>query len=75
MDFKFKELIYVPNIIEYIRIYLIYTGLISQNVFYLFISNILDMFDGNIARLLNQTSKLGCFLDHFIDACYLLGIY
>lgn len=64
---KLKELFYIPNVLEYIRIYFLILGLIYFNINYFYINFILDIIDGPIARYLNQTSEFGCFLDHFVD--------
>ena len=63
----FKELLYIPNILEYIRLYLLYQGLYTKNIWLFLLNYFIDFIDGPIARKLNQTSKFGCFLDHFID--------
>ncbi len=65
---KFRELFYVPNLIEYFRIYLVCCGLYYRNDWYIVFSFLLDAIDGPIARYLHQTSDLGCFLDHSIDS-------
>ena len=62
-----KEIFYIPNIIEYIRVGLLIYGIYYKSIIYFIFNYILDIIDGPIARYLNQTSKLGCFLDHFID--------
>ena len=62
-----KELFYLPNILEYIRILLLMYSIVYKNFLYFIINYILDIVDGPIARYLNQTSDLGCFLDHFVD--------
>ena len=63
----FKKLLYIPNILEYIRIYLLYKGLCTHNIYIFLLNYFLDIIDGPIARKLNQTSDIGCFLDHFVD--------
>ena len=67
MIFKLYELFYIPNIIEYVRIYLLFLALNTNNFNYFLLNFFLDIIDGQIARYLKQTSDLGCFLDHFID--------
>ena len=62
-----KEIFYIPNIIEYIRVVLLIYGIYYKSIVYFILNYILDIIDGPVARYLNQTSKLGCFLDHFID--------
>ena len=62
-----KELFYIPNILEYIRLYLLYRGLITKDIIFFAFNYLLDLVDGFVARKLNQTSDLGCFLDHFVD--------
>ena len=68
-----KEFFYIPNILEYLRIILIYYGIIQKNFIFFILNYILDMLDGAIARYLNQTSYLGCFLDHFVDRLMICG--
>ena len=70
-----KEFFYIPNILEYLRIILIYYGIIQKNFIFFILNYILDMLDGAIARYLNQTSYLGCFLDHFVDRLMILLQY
>jgi phosphatidylglycerophosphate synthase len=62
-----KEIFYIPNILEYIRILLLFYSIIYKNFIYFILNYILDIVDGPVARYLNQTSDLGCFLDHFVD--------
>lgn len=67
---KFKEIFYVANIIDYWRIITLYwayqaTG--TTFVTWYAISYILDCVDGYAARLLNQESRLGYYLDMVID--------
>lgn len=65
--------LYIPNVINYGRIIvaLIMIYNIRTRPFLAFIccllSGLLDSFDGDVARLLNQTSKLGYLLDVSID--------
>lgn len=78
MRFQKKELLYVPNILSYIRILLIPVFvylymraetltdcIIAASV--LAVSALSDMFDGKIARKWNQISELGIALDPIAD--------
>ncbi len=77
---KLKVLLYLPNIVGYIRIVLILLGLSIfhqypvMGYFILGLSAGLDMLDGFLARIFNQTSKFGAILDYALDrattACY-----
>ena len=80
-DFAF--LFYVPNVIDYARILLIVYGVYvlraagDRDMFAIcyVLSYGLDLIDGPIARMLNQTSKLGIYLDMICDrisSCLLL---
>ncbi|MDB9776816.1 CDP-diacylglycerol--glycerol-3-phosphate 3-phosphatidyltransferase, partial [Alphaproteobacteria bacterium] len=74
----------IPNIITFIRIILIPLILyllfsddpkIVLLAFFLFIvSSISDFFDGYLARLLNQTSKLGILLDPIADKLLIASV-
>lgn len=66
--------LYVPNLLCYNRIVTAFVGLyLSQNDYPVaalwtwILSSVLDLFDGMLARALNQTSKLGVFLDIAAD--------
>ncbi|XP_059171895.1 CDP-diacylglycerol--inositol 3-phosphatidyltransferase-like [Physella acuta] len=65
--------LFVPNIIDYLRIlfafisfYYMPTEPSTATAFYL-LSGFLDAFDGHLARMLNQCSKLGAMLDQLTD--------
>ncbi|XP_030633977.1 CDP-diacylglycerol--inositol 3-phosphatidyltransferase [Chanos chanos] len=65
-------LMYIPNIIGYIRILLVlsaWSAFNSPEIFVpvYFISVILDGVDGWIARQLKQTSRFGAWLDVVVD--------
>mmetsp|Transcript_88798 Transcript_88798/g.250125 ORF Transcript_88798/g.250125 Transcript_88798/m.250125 type:complete len:246 (+) Transcript_88798:127-864(+) len=67
---KLKELFYVANIIDYMRIVTLYWAV--QSTGYIFAayystSYLLDAVDGYAARALNQESRLGYYLDMVID--------
>lgn len=66
-----REWLYLPNVIGYIRICLIILFFATQNPLYkvLFMSAnlILDIFDGKVARWLNQTTLFGARFDLIID--------
>lgn len=70
---RFSVALYWPNILCYARIALAFAGLgnaSSKPIFAVAIwitSAVLDLFDGMIARMLNQTSKLGVILDIIAD--------
>lgn len=67
-------MLYLANIIDYFRVYFLYLAFQEFQKdngymfvgFYLF-SYFLDALDGMAARALNQTSKLGLYLDMIID--------
>lgn len=70
---KTKIYFYVPNLIGYLRLILLFSGIAIAREFpliayMLFILNlILDALDGLLARALNQTSRFGATLDYTID--------
>lgn len=66
-------LLFVPNLIGYVRIilalaafYVIKTDYIIASSCYI-ISGLLDAFDGHAARMLNQGTKFGAMLDQLTD--------
>jgi phosphatidylglycerophosphate synthase len=66
--------LYVPNVLGYLRIVLAFVGLyfavVNQPVFAVvswILSSIMDLFDGIAARVLQQTSSFGVFLDIAAD--------
>lgn len=58
--------------------YLIAMGEIYKGVVVLFVSQILDCVDGDLARITNRVTKVGGFLDRvfdrFVDAAVIMGI-
>ncbi|HDD36184.1 MAG TPA: CDP-alcohol phosphatidyltransferase family protein [Archaeoglobus veneficus] len=58
--------------------YLIAMGEIYKGVVVLFVSQILDCVDGDLARITNRVTKVGGFLDRvfdrFVDAAIIMGI-
>ena len=58
--------------------YLIAMGEIYKGVVVLFVSQILDRVDGDLARITNRVTKVGGFLDRvfdrFVDAAIIMGI-
>ncbi len=58
--------------------YLIAIGEIYKGVVVLFVSQILDCVDGDLARITNRVTKVGGFLDRvfdrFVDAAIIMGI-
>nr|NP_001187611.1 CDP-diacylglycerol--inositol 3-phosphatidyltransferase [Ictalurus punctatus]ADO28883.1 cdp-diacylglycerol--inositol 3-phosphatidyltransferase [Ictalurus punctatus] len=67
--------IFVPNIIGYVRIILLFyacwymtTDLARTMAAYL-LSALLDAFDGHAARLLDQSTRFGAMLDMLSDRC------
>lgn len=66
---------YIPNLINYFRLYLVILGSFLDilfnfkliNVFFYIFSHFLDLYDECIARWLNQTSKFGVVLDYTVD--------
>lgn len=78
-------LLYIPNIIDYLRLVLLFVGLqqfsidgnASKFAVYYLSSYGLDAIDGMAARYFNQCSKLGVYLDMVADrlsTCLLLHI-
>ncbi|KAL3858087.1 hypothetical protein ACJMK2_012701 [Sinanodonta woodiana] len=68
----YEVLLFVPNIIGYIRLLLLIVSLIFYSKPLLFlslygISVLFDGFDGFLARKLNQTSAFGAWFDVVID--------
>eukprot|EP00928_Gymnodinium_smaydae_P044215 TRINITY_DN29510_c0_g1_i1.p1 TRINITY_DN29510_c0_g1~~TRINITY_DN29510_c0_g1_i1.p1 ORF type:complete len:299 (-),score=55.70 TRINITY_DN29510_c0_g1_i1:96-890(-) len=64
------ELVYVANIIDYVRILMLYWAVRSTGytfAAYYAISYLLDAVDGPAARALNQESRLGYYLDMVAD--------
>ncbi len=78
---KKRELLYIPNIIGYLRISFLILFLTSKNpihqLVFMSLNLSLDVLDGKLARLLNQTSLLGARFDLIIDmfSLSLLSIY
>ncbi|KAI8782935.1 CDP-diacylglycerol--inositol 3-phosphatidyltransferase [Biomphalaria glabrata] len=65
--------LFVPNIIDYLRVVFAFVSFyympfdpLKASVCYL-LSGFLDAFDGHLARMLNQCTKLGAMLDQLID--------
>lgn len=83
-DYNFDKapniLLYVPNIMDYLRIaavaYSFYIANTNPNIFLAlyFIAFVLDMFDGMAARYFNQKSKYGATLDMIIDRISTSGL-
>ena len=76
-----KKLLYIPNIICYLRIFSLFLFIFFsdyemylQSILCYFISFSLDFFDGYFARLMNQTTKFGMILDMVIDRCSTLSL-
>ena len=76
----------IPNILSLSRLALVpvlialaYFGLAQEFLIVLAISLLSDVFDGYLARKLNQTSELGAKLDSWGDVltygCMILGLY
>jgi phosphatidylglycerophosphate synthase len=65
--------LYVPNVLCYLRIILAYAGFFYSTtdpvltVWIWIVSAFLDLFDGILARKLNQCSSLGILLDIAAD--------
>ena len=75
------KLLYIPNIICYLRIFSLFLFIFFsdyemylQSILCYFISFSLDFFDGYFARLMNQTTKFGMILDMVIDRCSTLSL-
>jgi CDP-diacylglycerol--inositol 3-phosphatidyltransferase len=65
-----KVLLYIPNIIGYLRIILLFTAIFFSDAIFTVlycISISLDYFDGKAARYFGQVSKLGACLDIITD--------
>lgn len=69
-------LLFVPNVIGYIRILLLLAALALlpspspfPSVILYSLSGLLDALDGHAARLLNQSSRFGAVLDMVTDRC------
>lgn len=67
--------LFIPNIVDYLRVitafvsfYYLPTDPWSASFWYL-LSGFLDAIDGHLARMLDQSSKLGGMLDMLIDRC------
>lgn len=65
--------LFVPNILDYLRVVFAFASFyympsdpVKASILYI-VSGLLDAFDGYMARLLNQASKLGAMLDQLID--------
>ena len=69
---------FIPNIIGYVRFVLLFCGMLilyssvfsTFGMFLCFISFLLDFIDGRIARMLNQTSRFGMYLDMCVDRMF-----
>ncbi len=71
---RIPVLLYVPNILGYLRIIFAFIGLyysiVRQPIVAIFLwilASVLDLFDGKLARLLKQTSQFGILLDIVAD--------
>ncbi|KAM0679488.1 phosphatidylinositol synthase 1 (CDP-alcohol phosphatidyltransferase1) [Glugoides intestinalis] len=65
-----KVLLYVPNIIDYLRIILLFASVFFKGTKFTVLYGLsvsLDYFDGMLARSLNQVSLVGGVLDMIID--------
>lgn len=81
LAFLFENWKTIPNLISFIRILLIpvfavlfYQGHTIAAVIILVLSGLSDMFDGKIARKLNQVSNLGKMLDPIADKLTVFSI-
>ncbi|XP_060075880.1 CDP-diacylglycerol--inositol 3-phosphatidyltransferase-like [Ylistrum balloti] len=67
--------LFVPNIIDYLRVITAFVSFYYMPFdpwrasFWYLLSGFLDAIDGHLARMLNQSSKLGALLDQLIDRC------
>lgn len=66
--------LFVPNVVGYLRLFLLIVSWTahafskpSLSLFFYIFSAVLDFFDGWLARLCNQISSFGAWLDVFID--------
>eukprot|EP00702_Spironucleus_salmonicida_P001852 EST43143.1 CDP-diacylglycerol-inositol 3-phosphatidyltransferase [Spironucleus salmonicida] len=66
-----SPMLYVPNLIDYIRLLLLvivlYVKSVKKQAVLLILSDVLDLLDGYIARLLKQMTILGQILDMVVD--------
>jgi phosphatidylglycerophosphate synthase len=76
-------LLYIPNLIGYFRVFCTLAGLLLMMAYpnlwliatLLYVSSFVgDLFDGLVARKLNQTSEFGGLLDMVTDRCSTLGL-
>ncbi len=74
-----------PNTVTYfafalglVSAYIIATGRVYLGVFLLFVSQIFDCVDGDLARMAGKTSRYGAFIDRvfdrFVDAAIIIAI-
>ncbi len=79
--FELKDFIKLSNMITSVRIltiplmfYFAYEGERVLSLVFLFVSWLIDFIDGAIARKHNQETKLGYYLDTYLDGVFLIGI-
>ena len=74
MQFQVKELIYLPNLLTYLRFvfmpvmyYLLTVDKVSLAVILGLVAMLTDIWDGILARRLKQSSEIGKILDPLVD--------
>ena len=80
---SWKILIYVPNLIDYLRYFLSIKGMqyafVDENwdyfIIYYFVAISMDIIDGAFARLLDQVTKYGSCLDMVCDRASVSMMY
>tara|TARA_R100001163_G_C5068178_1_gene208079 strand:+ start:4457 stop:5062 length:606 start_codon:yes stop_codon:yes gene_type:complete len=66
---------YWPNLLDYFRLVLVISGFLLDSYYELHVlnallyifSHFLDLYDGSLARYMNQCSKFGVILDYSVD--------
>ena len=67
--------LYIPNLVDYLRYFLairgMYYAFVKEQwmyfIAYYAAAILMDAFDGKLARMFNQESRLGCCLDMVCD--------
>jgi cardiolipin synthase len=74
MRFRAREFLLIPNLLTYVRLlllplmyYLLTKGEVIWAVVLGLVAMLTDIFDGILARKLNQTSEIGKILDPLVD--------
>ena len=64
----------IPNLVGYLRIYFLFKFFARKKIIFYIISYTLDAFDGFLARLFNQETELGYYLDMITDRVSTVGL-